>query len=162
MNDKKTIKKILLGLLVAIALLVGYSFFSQKDNTQSLGGLSSLLNSSALGQIQETDVKLANAEILKILGSIQNIELKDDIFTSPIFKKLKDSNFIIPKPVRIGRVNPFLPIGFDVINNEDIVIQDNGEGIDAGSSSVTNSDDDFFDDLFGGLDLSSLDDEELN
>ncbi len=147
MNDKKTIKKILIGLLVAIALLVVYSFLVPKDGEQANrgAGLSSLLDSSSLGQIQETDTKVANAEILKILGNIQHIELNDDIFSNPVFRKLKDSHFAIPKPLVIGRANPFLPIGYDIILN---VQNENQE------ETLLEEDDFFgeFGDDFGGLD----------
>lgn len=117
MNNKKTIKNILIGLGIAIALLAVYSiFFSKKgplDPKQV--GLSSIIGNSGIGQIQETDTTLANADILKILGSIQNIELRDDIFANPVFRKLKDTNYAIPRPSQIGRPNPFLPIGFDTV-----------------------------------------------
>lgn len=117
MNNKKTIKNILIGLGVAIALLVAYSFISSNEgplNSQQIG-LSSVLGDSGIGQIEETDTMLVNADILKILGSIENIELRDDIFTNPVFRKLKDTHFAIPRPARIGRPNPFLPIGFDAV-----------------------------------------------
>ena len=121
MNDKKTIKNILIGLFVAIALLVGYSLLAPQNTDSNQGGrlagLSSLLDGSSMGQIEETDATVANSEILKILGNIQNISLEDDIFTNPVFRKLKDSRFIIPKPLIIGRPNPFLPIGYDIIVN---------------------------------------------
>lgn len=135
MNDKKTIKKILFGLLIAIALLVVYSVLVPQDDSQTAQGsssLSSLLDDSSLGQIKEADTKVANAEILKILGNIQHIELRDDIFSNPVFRKLEDSEFTIPKPVVIGRPNPFLPIGYDIILNtqkqNDIIIDDNNSG----------------------------------
>ncbi len=113
MNSKKTIKNILLVLLVAVVGLVVYAAFNSSDSKkeQIRGSLTSMLSQGAA--LQETDVTLANAEILKILGSIQNIELEDDIFANPIFKELKQTDFSIPKPVRIGRKNPFSPIGYD-------------------------------------------------
>ena len=115
MKNKGTIKKILIGLVVAIALLGGYAAVT--GGGDAVGGgtssLSSLVGQGNLGQVQETDTALANAEILRILGSIENIDLDDDIFTNPVFRELEDSRFTIPKPTRIGRPNPFLPIGFD-------------------------------------------------
>ena len=119
MNNKKTIKNILIGLGVAIALLVAYSVFFPKEGSLDAKqvGLSSILGDSGLGQIEETDTMLVNADILKILGSIENIELQDDIFTNPVFRKLKDTHFAIPRPAQIGRPNPFIPIGFDTIVN---------------------------------------------
>ena len=113
MNNKKTIQRILIGLLVAVALLVGYSFMDQGSQNQSQQGESLLSIFQETESIDDTDVQLANSEILRILGSIQNIDLNDDIFSNPVFRDLRDTRFTIPKPLRIGRPNPFLPIGFD-------------------------------------------------
>lgn len=114
MKNKGTIKKILIGLFVAIVLLgVFAAVTSNNSDVQGNSSLSSLIGQGNLGQVQETDSALANAEILRILGSIENISLDDDIFTNPVFRELEDSRFTIPKPTRIGRPNPFLPIGFD-------------------------------------------------
>jgi hypothetical protein len=116
MKDKKIIKKIIIGLLVAIVLLFLYSLFvPAKDDTNQNTTLKSLLNASVLGQVQETDVALANGEILRVLTNIETISLDDDIFSNPIFGLLQDSRFSIPNPARIGRENPFLPTGFDAI-----------------------------------------------
>lgn len=119
MKNKKTIKNIIIVLIVAIVLVGVYAAISSNNegNGISTSSLSSLTKSGSLGQVKETDTSLANAEILRILGSIQNISLDDDIFTNPVFQALEDSRFVIPKPVRIGRPNPFLPIGFDDIIN---------------------------------------------
>lgn len=118
MKDKKTIKKIIIGLLVAVVLLGLYSVFvPSQDDTQgsSTSTLTSLLNSSVLGQVQESDIALANGEILRVLGSIESIDLDDDIFSNPVFRLLEDSRFSIPSPARIGRENPFIPSGYDAI-----------------------------------------------
>jgi hypothetical protein len=32
-----------------------------------------------------------------------------------VFRKLKDKSFVITRPSRVGRKNPFLPIGYDGI-----------------------------------------------
>lgn len=115
MNSKKTIKKILIILVVAVVILAGYAFFTTQAGSNN-SSLSSLINSGNTGQIKETNVALANTEILKILGSIKNIELQDDIFSNPVFKQLQDTQFTIPKPTQIGRTNPFLPIGYDTFS----------------------------------------------
>lgn len=116
MKNKKTIKNIIIGLVVAIVLLGVYAAVdSTNQERRTSNSLSSLIGSGSFGKIDESDTGLANAEILRILGSIQNIHLDDDIFNNPVFRELEDSRFSIPKPVRIGRPNPFLPIGFDVL-----------------------------------------------
>lgn len=121
MNNINTIKKILIGLLIAVALLVGYSFINQEEGAQgvSLNSLTSVIQGTA--NVNEKEVELANSEILKILGSIQNIELNDDIFSNPVFRDLRDTRFNIPKPFQIGRSNPFLPIGFDSVTIQTVV-----------------------------------------
>ena len=108
------IKKILIGLVVAIVLLGLYAMLASKKPVQ-IGGLSSTLGSGTMGQVQESNSLVANERILKILGSIQSIDLNDEIFINPIFRTLKDKSFTIPRPVRRGRKNPFLPIGYDRI-----------------------------------------------
>jgi len=117
--NKNAIKKILIGLVVAVILLGIYAAVTgsqeAQQSTGSSSSLSSLLAGGSLGQVQEADTDLANAEILRILGSIKNISLDDDIFKNPVFRELEDSRFTIPKPVVIGRPNPFLPIGINVV-----------------------------------------------
>ena len=119
MNNKKTIQKIIIVLLISIALFAGYSYFTQNSEGPSTGGLSSIGSAfSNSPVVDDSDVQLANTEILRILGSIQNITLNDDIFSNPVFRDLRDTRFTIPRPLQIGRSNPFLPIGFD-----DVTIQ---------------------------------------
>lgn len=117
MNSKKTIQKILIGLLIAVALLVGYSVITGEDQQEaslSTDSLTSAFTQSS-DDIDDVDVQLQNQEILRILGSIQSIELRDDIFSNPVFRDLRDTQFTIPNPINIGRSNPFLPIGFDQV-----------------------------------------------
>lgn len=116
MNSKQTIKKILIALFIAIAVLIAYSIFVGSEDGGPQGSLSSLLGTSTTGQISEQKSVLANAEILRILGSIQTISLDDDIFANPVFYELRDSNFRISSASEPGRPNPFLPIGFDAIS----------------------------------------------
>lgn len=146
MNSKKTIQNILIGLLVAVALLIGYSLVNQEGGEEvNTGQLLSIFQET--GDVDDGEVQLANQEILRILSSIQNIELEDDIFSNPVFRDLRDTRFTIPRPVSVGRPNPFLPIGFDnvtiqeveeeeVVEEEPVVEEetneDNGEFFEAG------------------------------
>lgn len=128
MGNKKTIQKIIIGLVIAVLLLVAYAIVSDGDGTDATasGALTSLRNAGSLGQLQETDTALANAEILRILGNIQDIDLDDGIFSNNVFRELVDSGFNIQKPLRIGRPNPFLPIGFDSIaGSGQVQVQEN-------------------------------------
>jgi hypothetical protein len=126
MKNKGTIKKILIALVIAVLLLGVYSVITGTDETTGgVSSLSSLVGQGNLGQVQETDTALANAEILRILGSIETISLDDDIFSNPVFRELEDSRFTIPNPTRIGRPNPFRPIGFDSFVNTNNVVSFN-------------------------------------
>lgn len=118
MKNKKAIKNILIALVLVVVGLGVYSFVAGNpdDTGTSSSSLSSLVGSGSFGQVQESNTDLANAEILRVLGNIKNISLDDDIFKNPVFRELEDSRFTIPKPVRIGRPNPFLPIGFDAVS----------------------------------------------
>ena len=123
MNNKKTIKQILIALGVAVLALMLYAFMSGsfKGTPAKQGGLISTTGKNTMGQIGEDKVTIANAQILKVLGSIKDIQLNDDIFSNPLFRELKDTRFTIPRPVRIGRPNPFASIGVEFLNqNEDM------------------------------------------
>ena len=52
-------------------------------------------------------------ELLKILLSLNNIKLDDEIFSSPLFMNLQDMTITLPDVGGKGRKNPFAPIGFD-------------------------------------------------
>lgn len=127
MNSKKTIQKILIGLLIAIALLVAYSIINQgEDGVEvSTSSLTSVFTENT--EVNDAEVQLANQEILRILGSIQNIELNDDIFSNPVFRDLRDTRFTIPNPIDIGRSNPFLPIGFDQESFEELTFEEENQ-----------------------------------
>lgn len=113
MKNKNSRKKILIVLLIAVSGLLAYSLLTSEDNgTSPTSSLSSIFEN---GQIAETDVELKNANILKILHSVESIRLDDDIFASPAFQKLQDSRFFLNPPLRVGRPNPFSPVGFDQI-----------------------------------------------
>ncbi len=116
MENKGTIKNIVIGLILAVGAVAVYAMVADvSEGEDGSSSFTSLIGSGSIGQVQENDTQLANAEILRILGSIQNIDLEDDIFTDPVFRELRDGRFSIPNPTVIGRPNPFRPIGLDSI-----------------------------------------------
>lgn len=118
MKGKGGIQKIMMLLGLAIVGLVVYSIFVAPSGDQNgSSGLTSTIKTGAFGKVQESDVSLANAEILRVLGNIEDIELGDDIFTNPVFAQLREGGKPIPKPRRIGRPNPFKAIGFESISS---------------------------------------------
>jgi hypothetical protein len=122
------IKKVLIALVILIVLLLGYSLVSGTELGSGAGGQSSLSSligeTSFTGQATVSEASLANDDILRILGSVQTISLQDDIFADIAFQSLRDSRFEIPSPQRIGRDNPFLPIGYDLIFSNALVNED--------------------------------------
>ena len=139
-------------MVVAVVLIGVYAAITSTQGTSEsgqAGSFSSLTGSNGLGKVKETDTSLANAEILRILGSIENINLNDDIFANPVFQSLEDSRFVIPKPVRIGRPNPFLPIGFDAVlasqTSEEDPFLDGGENSFFDDDSTATTTTTFFD-----------------
>ncbi len=116
MKNKKTIKQILVALGLAIGILILYAVFSGGfSQPQIQGGLTSKTGKPISGVIQGDDFTVANEKILKILGSVSDIDLNDDIFSNPLFRQLRDTHFTIPRPIRIGRPNPFASIGAELI-----------------------------------------------
>lgn len=146
MKDKNIIKKIMIALLVVILLIAAYATFNELTNSDnekiSSSSLSSLVGLNQVGQIQETEVVIENAEILRVLGSIQSIKLNDNIFSNPVFLELKDSRFTIPKPSLIGRANPFRPIGVEKLDLLRTQTQSSQNSVEEGPS---------VDDFFGGI-----------
>lgn len=103
--SRRTIINLTILILALIVAFVAYRAFlsKRKDADSSQVGL---VASSEI----ETDRVAAADEFLGILLSLQQIELRDDLFREPLFRSLKDFS----KPLRPqipGRVNPFAPIG---------------------------------------------------
>lgn len=142
MKKKNTIKNIFIGFFVVLVLLIAYAAMNGGEGENGESGtstLTSLLNANSLGQIQDTDTALANAEILRILGSIKDIKLEADIFDDPLFRELQDGGFIIPNPRTIGRPNPFLPIGFNSFSTPSQSSINNQSDVDTNFESTDNS-----------------------
>ena len=138
MKSKKKIKQILVALGIAFAILIAYAAFSGGfSQPRQQGALVSTRGKNIQGQISE-DVDIVNERILKILRNVRNIELDDDIFSNPVFKQLRDTRFTLPRPVQIGRPNPFASIG-----TESILNAQQGELLQDGTSESTST---FFDD----------------
>jgi len=124
-----TIKKIAITFVILLVALLAYSFFSGAELGSAGAGkqtsLSSLIGETSFsGQSQINEATLANDDILRILGGVESISLQDDIFSDIAFQSLRDSRFEIPDPRRIGRDNPFLPIGYDLIFSDTLVNED--------------------------------------
>ncbi len=106
----KTVKKIVIGLLVAFVIFNVYRLVAPKKTptTTEKNGLSSVGST-------ETAPKKENIEkLLALLLSVNSINLSNALFTKPEFQSLTDfslredqQNLVLD----FGRKNPFLPIG---------------------------------------------------
>ncbi len=106
----KTVKKIVIGLLIAFVIFNVYRLVTPKNTSPSTqkNGL------AAVGTAETTVKKESIEKLLALLLSVNNINLSNAIFTKPEFQSLKDfslredqQNLVLD----FGRKNPFLPIG---------------------------------------------------
>jgi len=113
------IKNIIILIVIAIALVLGYVFFIKKAPDEG-----NLISTSPSGDVladagtnAETLVEntLITKDLLSILLSIKNIKLDDSIFSDTAFINLNDSSILLTSPGDEGRLNPFAPIGFENI-----------------------------------------------
>ena len=128
---KKIVRQIAIALLVTVLLLVLYDVFVGRNSQLKESGLVSVKkglkqDDSSFGE----DADMVNERILKIIGSVKDITLNDDIFSDPAFYQLKDNNFVIPRPSRIGRSNPFSAIGSEELGVGGLGEPDNPEQVD--------------------------------
>lgn len=99
MNLYKKYRTAILSVLIVIVLGVGYSmFFVGGDDTASL--VSDRVGSAADAVVGKN--------LLALLLTLKSIELKEDIFADPAFRRLEDFSLELA-PQSVGRVNPFAP-----------------------------------------------------
>jgi len=106
------IKNIIIFLVIAIVLILGYVFFFKKEPDQ--GNLvSSAPGSTAPTSNNTESVDLITGDFLSMLLNVKNIKLDESIFTDPAFLTLRDSSILLIPDGSEGRPNPFAPIGFE-------------------------------------------------
>lgn len=122
----KTLKKIIIVLVVLVLIGVGASFFagdtsSNQNPLQSVmtGGTGAPLTQNATTNQNSADTEEINREFVATLLNLQAINLNDDIFSQPAFTVLVDNSVRLNQPGNQGRPNPFAPIGSDPVNSED-------------------------------------------
>ncbi len=100
----------ILKIIITILVLAGIGFFGYNYLTRSSSPNDTLIeqtgvNTSAMG-----------VEVLSALNQLRTLKLDGSIFKDKTFMSLHDfSKPILPEPV--GRINPFSPIGVEVIKN---------------------------------------------
>lgn len=118
---KSKIVKIGIIVIVVILLFVAYSFV-KKDKPQ--GTLSSSERDVAVAPIDSTSsAAVVGNELLGLLLSLNQLQLDDSVFSSPVFQGLEDISIVLPPEDVKGRSNPFAPIGSDSI----VIIEDTAD-----------------------------------
>lgn len=119
----KTIKNILIFIIILVIIGVAYFMFFGKTKNVPAATSNSALQTSA-GTAPTNSVinpnPLTGAEATRIsqefvnqLINLQAIKLKDDIFSSLAFQSLQDFSIVLVQPGNEGRPNPFAPFGAD-------------------------------------------------
>lgn len=97
-------KKYRTAILVSTAVvLLGIVFSTFSSGKKDTGAL---VSDRALG----TSENAVGKELLSLLLTLKSLDLKEDIFADPAFRRLEDFSLeLAPQPV--GRSNPFAPFG---------------------------------------------------
>lgn len=105
----KTVKIILIVVLVALGAWILWSFVSPGGGDEGIGAAVE----SSEGVAEERGVTIEEGRaILALLEELKHINLDETFFTSPVFASLQDWGVeLIPEPK--GRPDPFAPIGID-------------------------------------------------
>ncbi len=95
----KKYKTAILSVLLVVILGIGYSmFFVNNEDTASLV-------SDRVGSREDAAV---GKDLLALLLTLKSIDLREDIFADPAFRRLEDFSLELA-PQSVGRVNPFAP-----------------------------------------------------
>jgi hypothetical protein len=104
------LKKIIIGIVGAIILFIVYAVFIKPDPSAT-----PLVDNGSDSNVS-ADAQLLGTQISQALLRIEQIKLDRSIFSSDIYRSLKDrSRPIIDEPM--GRPNPFAPLGKISINS---------------------------------------------
>ena len=115
----KSIKNIIISVVIVAILAVGYIFFIKKapeqpslvsSSTSVLPGADST-TTGAIASMEDTQTQ----DFLSVLLNVKSIKLADAIFSKPAFLTLHDSSIILVPDQSAGRPNPFAPIGTDPV-----------------------------------------------
>jgi hypothetical protein len=89
-------------IIIIVAVLVGFGYFYVRGGTSS--DTSALLQGSSAGISNNRA-----GQILALLNQVNTIKIDATLFSSAIYKTLRDNTVPIP-PQGVGRPNPFAPV----------------------------------------------------
>lgn len=111
MDRKKIIKKVLIAVLAIAVLIIGYSVLSSKPQGSSPVATVKNNNTTSGNKDANSRQKLIKQgdEIVRILKTLNEIDLEVDFLSDPAFLSLNDSSVLLPQK-EIGKKNPFSPL----------------------------------------------------
>lgn len=102
--QRPSTKNIIIFVAIFVAAFLLYTFFfTGNSNSAPLATEAPLL--------LQSNVK--GKDLLRVLLSLKNIKLDEEIFSSNLFTGLEDFTITLPDAGISGRKNPFAPIGKD-------------------------------------------------
>lgn len=105
------IKNIIIFVVILLVLILVYLFFFRSSTPEES------LVSSTSNNTSATAENTVDGDFLPLLLSINNIKLDDSIFSDKAFMTLVDRSIELFPDGNEGRVNPFAPLGSDIIVN---------------------------------------------
>lgn len=110
------IKNILIIVAVIIVIVIAFVVINnmKSKNPSSDSALSSSsgnVTTTRSSTASQTEVENFSNELLRLLGSLENLTLNDSLFFNPAFDQLTDITIPLRKEGNQGRRNPFSPIG---------------------------------------------------
>lgn len=93
--------------IVGISLLI-YFYYKGTPNDSSTSSI------ETTGTAESYDAKIASERVISLLNEIKSLKIDPSIFNSAVYKSLVDYSITVPEQF-VGRVNPFEPIGGNII-----------------------------------------------
>jgi len=105
MKKNKTLKIVIIAVVIFAALVLVYGLFFSGGLQQETGG-GNLITSFTTDQILP-DSGSVDSNILTVLQSVKQINLNDDVFVNPGFTTLIDKSIQLPEARSVGRAEIF-------------------------------------------------------
>lgn len=109
MRSNKSLFHPLLLINAVLLLYFGYRFLTKPDASPT--GDSATPGLTSAGFSTGDAGRAVSDEFLDTLTGLQGLDLKGQIFASPVFQNLQDTNILLPDETP-GRPNPFAPVNF--------------------------------------------------
>ncbi len=110
---KKMIKKIIIGVILLVLAIAGYSVFFKKSASTPTAALQTTTTGVTDSSGNAGADATVGRDFLTTLLNINTIRLDDSLFADAGFAALQDFSRPLPEDPNPGRPNPFAPVGSD-------------------------------------------------